>query len=538
MSERYETYLRKAAGEDVDISNMPEPSNRYEYYLKQIAEGSNVDPEVIAEAVSDWLDAHPEATTTVEDGSITKAKLDEDLQETVDDVDDLKSAITQLEGFTDNLIDGYSSNLALLGTIEETKYYKGSDGTATTNNSFFSVVGIPMASVFKNYPSNDHMYGYTDFVPTDVAANAPRSITFWDSNGNYISGRELSSNVNYAKTGVTIPQNAVTMRATFYYKENTGYVKPNVYWLSPNKGINEYDYYNASYRVLTSSIKDIDEENHADFISPRRPTICFVLDGNYERTQDIIDIAEAHGYRIGLAPKWDSSFDTFDGGQPNCYFTIADFLKWQDDGHEILAHLGYNMPENTSYTDAQCITFIKGSYQYLTGMGFRLKGAVGSSGKVADRFIPYVNRWYSYGSTEANHSEQLGTRGDLLFATSDPSKLWRYSMQTSTLDGMKQAVDDAITNNGLVIFYGHALSSAQVVTEGRIFEDGDTYGDDPSTAGSTTNLSGTDHFTEGNFAALLDYIDSKVVEGACRVKTPYYAINDYYKLRKTDLSIS
>lgn len=29
----------------------------------------------VSEAVSDWLDAHPEATTTVEDGSITKAKL-------------------------------------------------------------------------------------------------------------------------------------------------------------------------------------------------------------------------------------------------------------------------------------------------------------------------------------------------------------------------------------------------------------------------------------------------------------------------------
>lgn len=29
----------------------------------------------ISEAVGDWLDAHPEATTTVEDGSVTKAKL-------------------------------------------------------------------------------------------------------------------------------------------------------------------------------------------------------------------------------------------------------------------------------------------------------------------------------------------------------------------------------------------------------------------------------------------------------------------------------
>lgn len=49
--------------------------------------------EQVTSAVDDWLDDHPEATTTVQDGSITKAKLDSNLQGTVDDVDELKSAI-------------------------------------------------------------------------------------------------------------------------------------------------------------------------------------------------------------------------------------------------------------------------------------------------------------------------------------------------------------------------------------------------------------------------------------------------------------
>lgn len=54
------------------------------------------DPAVIESAVSDWLDDHPEATTTVQDGSITKAKLDNSLQGTVDDVADLKSQTNAL----------------------------------------------------------------------------------------------------------------------------------------------------------------------------------------------------------------------------------------------------------------------------------------------------------------------------------------------------------------------------------------------------------------------------------------------------------
>ena len=56
-----------------------------------IAKKNAVDPAVIEGAVAGWLDDHPEATTTVQDGSITKAKLDSNLQGTVDDVSDLKS---------------------------------------------------------------------------------------------------------------------------------------------------------------------------------------------------------------------------------------------------------------------------------------------------------------------------------------------------------------------------------------------------------------------------------------------------------------
>ena len=55
------------------------------------------DPAVITEAVNDWLDDHPEATTTVEDGAITEAKLDNNLKGVVADVGDLKTAIGYLE---------------------------------------------------------------------------------------------------------------------------------------------------------------------------------------------------------------------------------------------------------------------------------------------------------------------------------------------------------------------------------------------------------------------------------------------------------
>ena len=51
------------------------------------------DPEEIEQAVSDWLDDHPEATTTVQDGSITKAKLNNELQDAVDEISSLSTEI-------------------------------------------------------------------------------------------------------------------------------------------------------------------------------------------------------------------------------------------------------------------------------------------------------------------------------------------------------------------------------------------------------------------------------------------------------------
>lgn len=55
-----------------------------------------VSPAVIEQAVTDWLDAHPEATTTVEDGSITEEKLAQDVLAQLGEISTLSEAITNI----------------------------------------------------------------------------------------------------------------------------------------------------------------------------------------------------------------------------------------------------------------------------------------------------------------------------------------------------------------------------------------------------------------------------------------------------------
>lgn len=82
--------------------DLKEPQSREEALLQGVLrklDNIEPDPEVIAQAVDDWLDDHPEATTTVEDGAITYAKLNSDLQETVDDVGELKTEVKSLDAY-------------------------------------------------------------------------------------------------------------------------------------------------------------------------------------------------------------------------------------------------------------------------------------------------------------------------------------------------------------------------------------------------------------------------------------------------------
>lgn len=137
---RYETYLRKIAGEDIDISNMPEPSDRIEGYLKTIAEnGTGVDPEEIAEIVTDWLDDHVDPETGyVIDNTLLVEGAAADAKKVGDEIADLKSAITQLDGAVEELEQGSLS--ALGATAGQVPTAKG-DGTWEWNGGAETVSG-------------------------------------------------------------------------------------------------------------------------------------------------------------------------------------------------------------------------------------------------------------------------------------------------------------------------------------------------------------------------------------------------------------
>jgi hypothetical protein len=273
----------------------------------------------------------------------------------------------------------------------------------------------------------------------------------------------------------------------------------NILKIYPNTGHKVENVLSNNIKIYKNSIVDLEKDENSrtyNFIGrPRKPIISFILDGEYDMNSTMESIFSNKGFRVGFAPQYVTNWSN----NP-----VSKYLEWQSKGHEVLSHGTLVLNDSASYTEEEVKAIIENSYNTLVNQGFNIKGFIGSSGKVADKYLKYVRDYYEYSATEPNHSgaySGTGAEPCLYFKTDAPYRIWRYSIQSSTLEQMKSAVDKAIETNGLLMFYGHAQS--------------------------TNN----DNFTTANLTDLCDYILSK----KCKVLTPYEAIKEYYSIRYEDL---
>lgn len=151
--------------------------------IKALAPGA--DPQVIEQAVTDWLDDHPEATTTVEDGSITEAKLAQDVLAELGEIEELKEAIENQE---EEFLDAFSlTGTVTVAEFTKNKYIDVSGSTVDINDPKTSSAGY-MYSVVPCH-EGDH------FIINGQAGGNPRLWTFIQGNGTVISRADNNSDV-------------------------------------------------------------------------------------------------------------------------------------------------------------------------------------------------------------------------------------------------------------------------------------------------------------------------------------------------------
>ena len=158
------------------------------FILAISAEG--ITDEQVQTALNAYIAEHPEAVTTVADGSITKAKLDNNLKETVDDVGELKSAVNDLPFSED--IEEITLNWEL------TNKYRISDGTYIDKSwAYDSTVSVSPGEKY-------YITGYSYYEMCIYYIE--------DSNGDIIAEQHYSgTNTLHENMEVVIPANGVAL---------------------------------------------------------------------------------------------------------------------------------------------------------------------------------------------------------------------------------------------------------------------------------------------------------------------------------------
>ena len=134
-----------------------------------------MDVGAIQTAVTSWLNNHPEATTTVTDGSITETKLATTVAQKLglisslsDEIDGVKSAIAYT-----NETSGYRVNVewesgAINGTTgeesENANYSRTADYISTANADYVDMPGDAATLIFYNYESNAYVRKASKYV--------------------------------------------------------------------------------------------------------------------------------------------------------------------------------------------------------------------------------------------------------------------------------------------------------------------------------------------------------------------------------------
>lgn len=460
-----------AAASALSASNSAENAASSEASAKNYAEHI-ADP--VAGLVSDWLaDNITQPTTPAIDASLTVSGAAADAKAAGDAIRENDTVIdASLEYNTFNILDG--------GTVDETTLLNYQDGSTSPSNAFFTItadISSYGGALLHTYNSAASGTTYTRFA-------------FFDSADSYISGAYPNE---ASRAGIPIPLNASKIKVCIsYVGGNVNNGKPTEYWASivypkdDNAYLAPVVNYNKKMEVFTTNRK------------ARKAVVSFTLDGEHDYNQRFVNVATKKGIRIGLAPAFNTNFP---------YQKLGVYKTWEKYGHEILVHSGVNIGSGSPYTEQEIADYIKNAYDTFTGYGFNIRGFVAYQGNSTEFSRNEASKYFDYGYMMANHAGQsaapLNEPCIYIDGTSrrEPMTMFRYSMQGSTLQQQKDAVDLCISTGSLLNFYGHAESSD------------------------------LQNMTLANFESIIDYCIANDVT----ILPPWESVQQYFSARSTDI---
>ena len=388
------------------------------------------------------------------------------------DISDLKEDLSDYTNTT-------YADLLMGKTPTASKYINGTTGEASTIADFctYSLIDVEDLVGKVLYPRSDD----------SVVYNTAVSIAFYSSENETSEARTGGSGYSQAlhNNGIKVPVDTKYMSVCF----NSLRATEMYCGLNPDN-INTYAL-NSQVKVNSSQIVNGDANKMANNI--RFPAICFEFDDGHANDADIVDIFTAKGVTCAFALISNT--------------THANHLTYQNQGFEILSHSTDGTGMNNATVEESTIeTKLKTSLEALEAEGFVVKGFVTPNTNMNSKFKPLLRKYYQFATTD-----MLGTyTGEQIPFMSPVNGIYngfRVSLQTTTLEKQKEAVDKCIENYGCLVFSGHSAE-----------------------------LDGSSYLTTTNLNELLTYINTQVSNGKCIIGNPSDVIIPYFATRNDDVS--
>lgn len=172
------------------------------------------------------------------------------------------------------------------------------------------------------------------------------------------------------------------------------------------------------------------------------PVISFQFDDIVDNDQQVYELFKEYGFTCGFA---------FMASDAKIKLYKDKYLEWQRQGFQILNHsLDSKIFNTDNYTYDTALSTIIQAKRKLELAGFVVNGWVSPSSSMAEEFLPIIKLSHAYGFTKSD--EHFNGR------ESNPCQLIRYSLESNTIEAIKSKIDSDISNNKILVFYGHSAN--------------------------------------------------------------------------------
>ncbi len=284
-------------------------------------------------------------------------------------------------------------------------------------------------------------YTATGFFPcapgqqflTNTRQNSNAAICFYDADKVYHN--QYYQNESSGVAVFTVPDGAYYMRLSC-----AGGIE--------NRYANLQNYSYLGLISLTDQIKDINEYGKPAY-SPiklypktKLPCVSFQFDDIPAKDSQIVALFETYKLTCAFA---------FIASESNILEHGPRYVGYQRKGFQIMNHsINGTIYDTTNYTYQTAMAAIQTALYRIQGAGMVCNGFVAPSSSMAAEFMPILKLFHAYAFTSGTSSPTANGRNQ------DPCDLHRYSMQSHTLAEIEEYIDDSITNDQIMTFYGHA----------------------------------------------------------------------------------